>query len=296
MNRWWVYQKERFPLLAHGPLIAAFSACAVAFSSLLENAPAPGWQMFLTAFGVCLLMFLQLRIADEFKDAEEDARWRPYRPVPRGLVSLKELRLLFVITALIQTGLVLALDRWLLIVLAIAWSYLALMSVEFFCRDWLKKRPVIYLVTHMGIMPLVDFFGTACEWLPRGAHAPSGLGWFLAASFFNGIVIEVGRKLRQSTDEEEGVETYSHLWGKFGAIAVWIGALAATLVCATIAAAAIDFMIPVLVALSAVILIALSVVHRYTKGTLSGKKLEIISAVWTLTLYSMLGLVPLLLR
>lgn len=77
---------------------------------------------------------------------------------------------------------------------------------------------------------------------------------------------------------------------------MWIGALAATLVCATIAAAAIDFMIPVLVALSAVILIALSVVHRYTKGTLSGKKLEIISAVWTLTLYSMLGLVPLLLR
>lgn len=175
MNRWWVYQKERFPLLAHGPLIAAFSACAVAFSSLLENAPAPGWQMFLTAFGVCLLMFLQLRIADEFKDAEEDARWRPYRPVPRGLVTLKELRLLFIITALIQTGLVLALDRWLLIVLAIAWSYLALMSVEFFCRDWLKKRPVIYLVTHMGIMPLVDFFWhrlrMASTWCSRAVRS-----------------------------------------------------------------------------------------------------------------------------
>ena len=38
MNRWLVYQKERFPLLAHGPLIAAFSACAVSFSSLLRGA------------------------------------------------------------------------------------------------------------------------------------------------------------------------------------------------------------------------------------------------------------------
>ena len=295
MNRWLVYQKERFPLLAHGPLIAAFSACAVAFSSLLEKAPAPGWQMFVTAFGVCLLMFLQLRIADEFKDAEEDARWRPYRPVPRGLVSLPELRVLFIIAALVQTGLVLALDVRLLFVLGIAWSYLALMSVEFFCRDWLKRRPVIYLISHMGIMPLVDFFGTACEWLPRGSHAPTGLGWFLAASFFNGIVIETGRKLRQPADEEEGVETYSRLWGKCGGIAVWIAALSATLVCATVAASAIHFMIPVFVVLNVVILIALAVVPSYLRGKLSGKKIELISALWTLTLYLMLGLVPLLL-
>jgi hypothetical protein len=77
MNRWWIYQKERFPLLAHGPLIAAFSACAVSFSSLLRGAPAPDARMFLTAFGVCLLMFLQLRIADEFKDAAEDAAGDP---------------------------------------------------------------------------------------------------------------------------------------------------------------------------------------------------------------------------
>src|SRR5690606_18319053 len=123
------YQKERFPLAAHGPLIAAFSACAVSFSSLLRGAPAPEWQMFVTAFGVCLLMFLQLRIADEFKDAEEDARWRPYRAVPRGLVKLSELRVLFIIAAIIQTLLVVALEARLMWVLAIAWSYLALMSV-----------------------------------------------------------------------------------------------------------------------------------------------------------------------
>ena len=295
MKRWWIYQRERFPLFAHGPLILAFSACAVSFSSLLRGAPAPGWQMFLTAFGVCLLMFLQLRIADEFKDAGEDARWRPYRPVPRGLVKLRELRVLFGIAALAQVGLVLALDFRLLWVLAVAWIYLALMSVEFFCRDWLKQRPVVYLVTHMGIMPLVDFFGTACEWLPRGSSAPSGLGWFLAASFFNGIVIEIGRKLRQPGDEEDGVETYSRLWGRSGGVSVWIGVLVLTLVCAAMAAARIQFMVPVLVALGGVLLLALSVVPSYLRGSLVGKKIETISALWTLTLYLMLGLVPLVL-
>jgi hypothetical protein len=296
MNRWWIYQKERFPLLAHGPLIAAFSACAVSFSALLRGAPAPGWQMVLTAFGVCLLMFLQLRIADEFKDAGEDARWRPYRPVPRGLVTLGELRVVFILAAAVQAVLVLLLDFRLLIVLGIAWSYLALMSVEFFCRDWLKKRPVIYLVSHMGIMPLVDFFGTACEWLPRGSSAPSGLGWFLAASFFNGIVIEIGRKLRQPADEEEGVETYSRLWGKSGGVAVWLIALVATGTCAAMAANVISFAWPVIVALAIVLAVALVSAPLFLRGSLSGKKIEAIAAVWTLILYLMLGLVPLLIQ
>ncbi len=293
MNRWWIYQKERFPLLAHGPLIAAFSGCAVAFSSLLRGAAVPSWQMFATAFGVCLLMFLQLRIADEFKDADDDARWRPYRPVPRGLVTLGELRLLFVLAALVQTGFVLALDVRLMVVLGIAWSYLALMSVEFFCRSWLKKRPILYLLTHMGIMPLVDFFGTACEWLPRGSTASAGLGWFLTASFFNGIVIEIGRKLRQPGDEEEGVETYSQLWGKTGGAAVWVVALLATGVCAVMAARVIGFVEPVVVSLSVILMLAAAAVFSFLRGSLSGKKVEAVAALWTLVLYLTLGLVPL---
>jgi 4-hydroxybenzoate polyprenyltransferase len=296
MNRWWIYQKERFPVFAHGPLIAAFSACAVAFSSMLRGAPPPGWQSYLTAFGVCLLMFFQLRIADEFKDRDEDARWRPYRPVPRGLVKLSELRVVFIIAALVQIALVLAQDARLLLVLGVAWAYFTLMSVEFFCRDWLKARPVVYLLTHMGIMPLVDFFGTACEWLPRGASAPSGLGWFLTASFCNGIVIEIGRKLRQPADEEEGVETYSALWGKAGGSAVWLGAMAATLGCAAMAAARIGFVIPVAVALGVLLCIALLMLPGYLRGNLPGKRIESVTGLWTLTLYLSLGLVPLFLR
>lgn len=296
MNRWFIYQKERFPLLAHGPLIAAFSACAVSYSSLLRGAPMPALWMFLTAFIVCLLMFLQLRIADEFKDAEEDTRWRPYRPVPRGLVSLKELRIVFILCALIQAGLVLLVEPRLMIVLAIAWAYLALMSVEFFARDWLTNRPVVYLVSHMGIMPLVDLFATSCEWLPHGSSTPSGLGWFLAASFFNGIVIEIGRKLRQLDEEEEGVETYSRLWGKARGSAIWLLAIAATLVSAAMAASTIHFSVPVIIVLSIIFLIAIFEAHRYRTTPRPGKKIEHISALWTLSLYLILGLIPLLIR
>ena len=75
--RWWIYQKERFPVAAHGPLILAFSACAVSYSALLSGGAVPPWPAYAVAFATCLLLFLQLRIADEFKHAGEDARWRP---------------------------------------------------------------------------------------------------------------------------------------------------------------------------------------------------------------------------
>ena len=100
MNRWIVYQRERFPLAAHAPLVAAFSTSAVCFSSLARGHFAvPHASSLFVAFATSLLFFLQLRIADEIKDADDDARFRPYRPVPRGLVSLAELKAIGFATA-----------------------------------------------------------------------------------------------------------------------------------------------------------------------------------------------------
>ncbi len=295
-GRWWVYQAERFPLLSHGPLIAAFSACAVSFSACVLGAVIPPWPVYGVAFLVCLLFFLELRIADEFKDAEDDARWRPYRPVPRGLVALGELRLVFIASALLQAVAACALDARLLWVLAVGWAYLSLMSVEFFARDWLKARPIVYLLTHMGIMPLVDLFATACQWLPVRGAMPSGLAAFLGASFCNGIVIEIGRKLRQPVDEEEGVETYSKLWGRERAVLAWLACMLATAALALLAAARIGFGAPLAVALAAVFGIACFAGWRFAAGKTRGKIIESLAGLWTLVLYLMLGVVPLFMR
>jgi len=294
--RWWIYQRERFPVAAHGPLILAFSACAVSYSALLTGRGVPPWQAYAVAFATCLLFFLQLRIADEFKDAGEDARWRPYRPVPRGLVTLGELRVVFILAAGIQLALALWWEPRLLWVLAIGWTYLALMSVEFFARNWLKARPVVYLLSHMGIMPLVDLYATACDWMPAHGTLPAGLTPFLAASFCNGIVIEVGRKLRQPDAEEDGVETYSRLWGRRGGVVVWLLCMAATAGFALVAAARIGFAAPLAAVLGAVGLVAIAAARSYAGGRLHGGKIEALAGVWTLALYLTLGVVPLGLR
>jgi 4-hydroxybenzoate polyprenyltransferase len=298
-QRWWVYQRERFPVVAHGALIAAFSSSALAFSALLRGQTAPpGVVPFLVAFGTCFLFFLQLRIADEFKDFEEDLRYRPYRPVQRGLVSLRELGVLGVAAAAVQLGLALWLYPSLALVLAVVWAYLALMSKEFFVGDWLKRRPILYMVSHMAIVPQVDFYATACDWMPLGGRPPAGLPWFLAVSYFNGLVIEMGRKIRGPKEEEEGVATYSALWGRRNAVLAWYGAMLVTAALAVAAAWQVGWAVPLAVVLGVLLLLAAAVAGLFLRRPdgPGGKRIEAASGVWTLLLYLNLGVVPLLWR
>jgi 4-hydroxybenzoate polyprenyltransferase len=172
------------------------------------------------------------------------------------------------------------------------------MSKEFFARAWLKARPVVYLFSHMMIMPLVDWFATGCDWVPAGGEMPAGLFWFLAASFCNGVVIELGRKIRAPAQEEAGVETYTFLWGRSAAVLAWLAAMTATLVCAGMAAGRIGFIGPVMGVLGALLMGAVGLGCVFL-GTLKGgvaKSVEVFSGMWTLALYLMLGVVPLLAR
>ena len=295
-NRWWVYQRERFPVLAHGPLVLAFSSSAVCFSHLLRGQNNwPAWSSLGVAFVTCLLFFLGLRIADEFKDIEEDTRYRPYRPVPRGLVTLRELGWVGAGAAAVQLILAACLAPHLIVILLAGWFYLALMSNEFFARDWLKTHPITYLWTHMFIMPIVDLYATACDWVPAGNKLPPpGLFWFLAASFCNGIVIEIGRKIRAPEDEEKGVQTYSFLWGRRVAVLVWLGIMLATATCATLAARRIDFSVPVAMATGIILVIGATAGITFLRSPRpgSGKRFENLAGVWTLVLYLSLGIIP----
>lgn len=296
-RRWWIYQSERFPVVAHGALIAAFSSSAVSFSLLLRGGSEwPSVGGMAVAFVTCFLFFLQLRIADEFKDHEEDCKYRPYRPVPRGLVTLRELGVVGVLAAGIQLGLAIWLAPRLLVLLLVAWTYLVLMTKEFFVRDWLVKQPLIYMLSHMVIMPLVDLYATACDWVVVGATAGPRLWLFLMVSFFNGVSLEIGRKIRAPEDEEDGVDTYSAVWGRRRAVAAWWIALLTTGIFAIVAAEQIEFLMPVCGAVGLVLAAAVMVGARFLREPVPSRSkwFEIVSGIWTLTVYLSLGLVPLL--
>ena len=298
LARWWVYQRERFPLVAHAPLIAAFSSAAVCLSALLRGEQRPQAASLLAAFLTALCFFFQLRVADEFKDAEDDARHRPYRPVPRGLVTLRELGWLGAVAAMIQLGAALWLDARLIPLLLLVWAYMALMSKGFFVRDWLRARPVTVLWTHMLIMPLIDLYATACDWVPASAPMAAGLRWFLVASFFNGLVVEVGRKIRAPEKEESGVETYTVLWGGARAVTVWIAVMAVALASAVLAAREVGSARMVLAVLGAIWGAALLAGSLFVAKPTPARArwIEPLAGVWTLAMYVSVGIVPVLLR
>jgi hypothetical protein len=280
-------------------LIAAFSVSAMGFSSLLRGQThLPPLGTVAAGFASSFLFFLQLRITDEFKDAEDDARFRPYRPVPRGLVSLRELAVVGVLAALIQLVLALVVYPPLVMVLVVVWAYLGLMTKEFFVSDWLKRHPVVYMATHMLIMPFIDFYVTAFDWLVTGGGPPRGLGWFLSVSFFNGTVVEIGRKIRAPENEEHGVETYSVLWGVRGSAFAWLTAMVLTAISSLFAAGYIRFVLADSFVLAALLLTATAIAIAYIRApqTAHARRIEMMSGLWTLCMYLSLGALPFLVR
>ena len=299
VGRWIVYQRERFPLLAHGPVILAFSSGGVLYSAHLRGATQlPSAATLSVAFVVCLLFFLQLRISDEYKDAAEDAEFRPYRPVPRGLVTIRELWWLAGAAAIIQLLLTWWLGATLVPVLALVWTYMALMTREFWLHEWLVRHPAAVIATHMMIMPLIDLYATACDWLLHDAGVMPGLRWFLIASFCNGVVIEIGRKTRAPEAEERGVATYTAIWGRPATIAVWLGAMAVTGVCAVAAARAIHAAPMVIGVLGVIFIAACTAGAAFLRkpAVARSRWIPALAGTWTIGMYLVVGVIPALLR
>lgn len=237
--RMWEYQAERFPLVKTLVLTGAFSAASVTASALLGDRSVPGVAIYLVAWLSSVCVMFQLRVLDEHKDNEDDARYRPERPVPRGLVTLAELRACGYASVAIPALALTWLDWRLPLVYGVVLAFMALMTVHFFVpqdrtvvpdedvlvggklvqghRPDLKGNSIFTLISHMLVMPLVDLLVTACEWLPTVGHPPSGLWIFLGLSFANGCVVELGRKVWAPVSERLGVDTYSARWGHTGA-------------------------------------------------------------------------------
>jgi 4-hydroxybenzoate polyprenyltransferase len=282
----WIYQRERFPLVAYVPLVTAFSLSALAYANQggagsLASSPGALLEVAINVLSVLAVFFL-MRIADEFKDASDDARYRPYRPVPRGLVSLRELGALaaILVAILVLVHLLWAPEK--LVYLALVLGYLGLMSVEFGVSGWLKGQPALYAASHMVILALI-----------AGYAASSFAAWpFLALAYSNGVVLEVGRKVRAPVDEEPGVETYSSLYGTRRALGLWAAAVVAS---ASIAVAALEHLahfgvFATVIGLAAVA--CLSVGHAFLRrcDSATGGRIEIASGVWLLITFFIVGL------
>lgn len=297
--RFYQYQKERFPFIMHAIMIFAFTFSAVSFSRFCRGEEGfVSLYILLTGTITSFLFFFLLRIFDEFKDFEKDSKYQSYRPVPRGLIRLTELKHLAVVIIIFQIIVNIIVMPSMLIAYALIMVYMFFMTKEFFVKEWLVKHPITYLWSHMLIMPLIDFYTTGLDWLNNGLSPPDGLIYFLIVTFLNGIIIEVGRKIRSRDSEEPGVETYSYLYGSTKATAGWIIVLFFTFIFALKACLAAELGTICIYSLTIFVILcafpAFFFLHR--KDRRSARYIEISAGVWTIAMYFTLGGVPMMFR
>jgi 4-hydroxybenzoate polyprenyltransferase len=292
LKRFYLYQKERFPFLGHGLLVASFSFSAISYSRICRGAEGfVNPKTFLTGIFITISLFLLVRIFDEFKDAEDDALYRGELPVPRGLISLRELACIGIAIVILQIFINLFFFPQMLIIYFIVIAYLLLMGKEFFVSRWLKKHQFWYVTSHMFIIPLIDMYASGLDWKVEGTPPPKGLLFFFAVSYMNGIVLEIGRKIRIPKREAEGVLTYSSLLGANKATLLWIFILFLTLALSIAASVFAGYGMVSFIVLGCVFLLCSLPAFIFLKKKTQkvSKSIEYASAFWTIAMYMTLG-------
>lgn len=213
------YLRERFPLVGNVLLIVSYYSSNQFLARALNR---PGEPMYYDRGSILgaitvLCIFFHLRVFDEHKDYEEDLQHYPDRVLQSGLITLRDLKIL--------GGMAIATE----LVLSAIWSPAALVSVltallfsvlmlkEFFIGDWLKRHFLVYAVSHMLIMPLLAMVVYS---FATGRYAWEAPGWYWLYAFVGFFVTfnwEISRKIRAPEDERAGVDTYTKVFGTYGA-------------------------------------------------------------------------------
>ena len=162
---------------------------------------------------ITIFAFLMLlRIADDFKDYKTDLKLFPDRPLPSGRVTKKDLKIVVIITLIIIVTLnILFMNN--LLYFSILMIYGILMSVWFFSRAKIQKSLPLALITHNPVQLIVNLYAIsfACIKYDISIFTYQNI-LILFALYFDGLIWEIGRKVRAPKDETEYV-TYSKLFG-----------------------------------------------------------------------------------
>ncbi|MCC7453910.1 MAG: UbiA family prenyltransferase [Crocinitomix sp.] len=297
LKRMYQYQKERFPVVLNGIAVLTFTFSAISFSRICRGAEGfVPLSTFLIGCFATFTLFLLVRIFDEFKDRIDDAQYRTYLPVPRGLVSLNELKVIGIGIGVLQITSIAIFQLEMLPLYLLVIGYLCLMGVEFFVPTYLKKHQILYITSHMVIIPLLDVYSSGLDWRLEQTSPHFGLIFFFAVSFMNGLVVEFGRKLKAPEDEEIGVVSYTKLWGTKQATVIWMLSILITLVFATLAGFVAGFGITlmiVLIVLATVCFIP-GILFLKNPSKKMAKRVEMMSGIWTIFMYLSLGGIPMI--
>ena len=214
LTNWRIFQRERFPLYTHLPLILALLFAHIS----LAGFSAAGLKLWAVLFFVLFSFFFRMRLFDEIKDYAVDCEKNPSRPLPRGILEVRDLRRVILILLCFELVLAGIVNPVALSLLLPAQGYSLLMYKEFFIGKFLRPRLTAYAVSHTAVMILLSVLCSV--WLlERFPWQLETRSWIFAVGCFGVFnIFEFGRKTFAETEEQPGVDSYSKIWGRIGAV------------------------------------------------------------------------------
>ncbi len=230
LKKYYQYSIERFKLSQFGALSLILALCSgIATQTYLFGKIIDLWGIFVTFFALFLFL-LRLRFFDEFKDHEHDCEHYQDRPVPRGLITLKEITVAtwIVIGSEIMLGMYQGWNSMMFFI--IMFCYSALMFKEFFVPKWLKTHFTAYILSHEIILiPLYWYLFSLNGFLPNQIETP--FFWYLIGFLFcQFFLLEIARKMRPKELEIPSKDTYTAQYGIVGASIIVSSLAFATLI------------------------------------------------------------------
>lgn len=279
---------ERFNLPINIITIATFFSAHYYFylkiGDKLTTANLSLLKLSLLFFGV-LLFFLKLRFYDDLKDYNFDLDIHPERPLPRGTVKKNDLykAIIFCLIAEILIFSFFELKSFFITIIAVIYSLL--MYKEFFVSKLLRKHLVWYALTHTIIVSFISLiiFSTLTAkyfWeLPVSVYIFSFGSWFM----FN--IFEFSRKIFATTEEKRGIDSYSKIFGRYGAVLLVIIMASLSYFMLSLTPLSQLILFKKIFPASALILLIIGMCYAYFNNKISAKIFRFISSLYILFYY-----------
>ena len=289
LNRWAIFFKERFEPISHFVMIALFVYAHYLVADASKDVVVEPHLILYIGLGTAVF-FLKLRLYDEIKDFEVDVAKNPDRPLPRGLLQhldiKKGIELCIILEVIFFTSC--GINALTSILLAIGYSLL--MYKEFFIPNLIRPHLTTYATSHT----VVTFFLSVAIFSALSKQTilaiESDFIYFSVMSWLLFNIFELGRKIYQPCEEREGVDTYSSIWGKFGAVMlVLVQALAASYLVLHITTIQYYMMVKLLL-IQLGLLALVGIIYLIGKTETTGKLFRHYSSVYILLVYvSLIG-------
>lgn len=216
---WCQFTKERFEPWSHLIMIFVFIFAHILVVNPVKTIFASSLNEIMLFIGVVAFYF-KLRLYDEVKDYELDVVINKTRPLPRGLLTHKDMYRGMVVCILIEliSFSIMGLNSLITAIIAILYSLI--MYKEFFIPKKIRPHLTTYALVHTIVTTLLSFaifsFLTQ-ESIIELAKGPT-LVSFAFANWMLFNIFEFGRKTFASIEERHNVDTYSSLFGRVGAV------------------------------------------------------------------------------